>query len=65
MNLAERQPGEAPISTGSIRAVADIIRLSMHLPLVEAGTGDEVVSQGGPSGGVWILLTGALQVFKR
>lgn len=36
----------------------------MHLPLVEASTGDEVVSQGGPSGGVWILLTGALQVFK-
>jgi CRP-like cAMP-binding protein len=44
--------------------VADIIRLSMHLPLVEAGSGDEVVSQGGPSGGVWILFTGALQVFK-
>jgi CRP-like cAMP-binding protein len=36
----------------------------MHLPLVEAGSGDEGVSQGGPSGGVWILFTGALQVFK-
>jgi CRP/FNR family cyclic AMP-dependent transcriptional regulator len=41
-----------------------MVRLSMHLPLVEVGAGDQVVSQGGPSGGVWILLSGALQVFK-
>jgi CRP/FNR family transcriptional regulator, cyclic AMP receptor protein len=41
-----------------------MVGLSMHLPIVEVRTGDRVVSQGGPSGGVWILLSGALQVFK-
>ncbi len=41
-----------------------MLRLSMHLPLVEVRAGDAVVSQGGPSGGVWILISGALQVFK-
>jgi CRP/FNR family transcriptional regulator, cyclic AMP receptor protein len=41
-----------------------MVRLSMHLPLVECSAGDEVVSQGGPSGGVWVLISGALQVFK-
>jgi CRP/FNR family cyclic AMP-dependent transcriptional regulator len=41
-----------------------MVRLSMHLPIVEVRAGDHVVSQGGPSGGVWILLSGALQVFK-
>jgi CRP-like cAMP-binding protein len=41
-----------------------MVRLSMHLPMVEVRTGEEVVSQGGPSGGVWILISGALQVFK-
>ena len=64
MNQADRRPGEAPGSAGNIRGVSDMVRLSMHLPLVEMRTGDEVVSQGGPSGGVWILLSGALQVFK-
>ena len=41
-----------------------MVRLSMHLPLVEMRIGDEVVSQGGPSGGVWVLISGALQVLK-
>lgn len=41
-----------------------MVRLSMHLPLVELQTGDEVITQGRPSGGVWILISGALQVFK-
>jgi CRP-like cAMP-binding protein len=41
-----------------------MVRLSMHLPLAEMDAGDVLVSQGGPSGGVWILLSGALQVFK-
>jgi CRP-like cAMP-binding protein len=36
----------------------------MHLPTVEVRAGDAVVSQGGPSGGVWVLISGALQVFK-
>jgi CRP/FNR family transcriptional regulator, cyclic AMP receptor protein len=41
-----------------------MVRLSMHLPLVEMRTGEEVITQGEPSGGVWILISGALQVFK-
>jgi CRP-like cAMP-binding protein len=41
-----------------------MVRLSTHLPLIEVPAGHEVVSQGGPSGGVWILISGALQVFK-
>jgi CRP/FNR family cyclic AMP-dependent transcriptional regulator len=44
--------------------VSDMVRLSMHLPLVEMEAGEEVVSQGGPSGSVWILVSGALQVLK-
>jgi CRP-like cAMP-binding protein len=41
-----------------------MVHLSSHLPLVEVRAGDEVVSQGGPSGAVWVLLSGALQVLK-
>jgi CRP-like cAMP-binding protein len=59
-----RDPREALLGDARIPDVSDMIRLSMHLPLVEVQTGDEVVSQGGPSGGVWVLLSGALQVFK-
>jgi CRP/FNR family transcriptional regulator, cyclic AMP receptor protein len=44
--------------------VADILSLSTHLPFVELRTGEAVVSQGGPSGGVRILISGALQVSK-
>ena len=36
----------------------------MHLPLVEIPAGETVVTQGGPSGGIWVLVSGALQVFK-
>jgi CRP-like cAMP-binding protein len=41
-----------------------MLQLSTHLPLVEIQTGEALVSQGGPSGGLWVLLSGALQVFK-
>jgi len=41
-----------------------MVRLSMHLPLVELQTGEKVITQGRPSGGVWIMISGALQVFK-
>ena len=41
-----------------------MLRLADHLPVVEMRTGDEVVTQGGPSGSVWILISGALQVLK-
>ncbi len=41
-----------------------MVTLSTHLPLVELRTGEALISQGGPSGSVWILISGALQVFK-
>ena len=41
-----------------------MLQLSTHLPLVEVPAGEAVVSQGGPSGGVWVLISGALRVFK-
>ena len=47
-----------------MRAVSELVRLSMHLPLVEVGTGETVIAQGGPSGGIWVLVSGALQVLK-
>lgn len=50
--------------TDTICAVSDMVQLSMHLPMVEINPGEAVVTQGGPSGGVWVLLSGALQVFK-
>jgi CRP/FNR family cyclic AMP-dependent transcriptional regulator len=44
--------------------VSDMLRLANELPVVRFSTGDEVVTQGGPSGSVWILISGALQVLK-
>ena len=44
--------------------MSDMLRLASHLPVVEMRAGDEVVTTGGPSGSVWILISGALQVFK-
>ncbi len=41
-----------------------MVELSAHLPLVEAGTGEALITQGEPSGGVWVLLSGALEVFQ-
>lgn len=56
--------GESPLRGGTISFVSDMVGLSMHLPLVEMQAGEELVTQGGPSGSVWILISGALQVFK-
>jgi CRP/FNR family cyclic AMP-dependent transcriptional regulator len=44
--------------------VSDMLTLSMHLPLIEIDAGEAVVTEGGASGAVWILVEGALQVFK-
>ncbi len=38
--------------------------LSMHLPMVEVEAGSAVVTEGGASGAVWVLVEGALQVLK-
>ena len=47
-----------------MRVVSEMVRLSMHLPLVEVGAGEPVLTQGGPGGGVWVLVSGSLQVLK-
>jgi CRP-like cAMP-binding protein len=44
--------------------MSDVLALSSHLPEVEFGPGDAVVEEGGPSGAIWILVSGALLVRK-
>jgi CRP/FNR family cyclic AMP-dependent transcriptional regulator len=44
--------------------VTDLLALSAHLPEVEFATGEAIVREGGPSGGIWILLSGSLRVLK-
>ena len=44
--------------------MSDMLTLSTHLPLIEMDAGEAVVTEGGASGSVWILLEGALQVLK-
>jgi CRP-like cAMP-binding protein len=41
-----------------------MLTLSMDLPLIEVGAGEAVVTEGGASGAVWVLVEGALEVFK-
>ncbi len=45
-------------------AMQDMLALSASLPVVELAPGDVVVREGGSSGGLWILVSGALQVRK-
>jgi CRP/FNR family transcriptional regulator, cyclic AMP receptor protein len=42
----------------------DMLALSASLPAVEFAPGDIVVREGGSSGALWILVSGALQVRK-
>ena len=41
-----------------------MLALSAHLPEVELVAGDVVVAEGGPSGEIWVLVSGALRVLK-
>lgn len=41
-----------------------MLALSAHLPVVEFAAGDAVVREGGPSGSIWVLVSGALRVRK-
>ena len=41
-----------------------MLRLSAHLPEVELAPGEAVVREGGESGGIWVLVSGALLVRK-
>ena len=42
--------------------MSDMLTLSMDLPLIEVGAGEAVVTEGGASGAVWVLVEGALEV---
>ena len=42
----------------------DMLALTSHLPEVEYSPGDIVITEGGESTGVWILLSGSLRVTK-
>jgi CRP/FNR family cyclic AMP-dependent transcriptional regulator len=41
-----------------------MLGLSAHLPEVEFAAGEAVVREGGPSGSIWVLVSGALRVRK-
>jgi CRP-like cAMP-binding protein len=41
-----------------------MLSLSTHLPEVTIGAGDVLVAEGAPSEGVWVLVSGALDVRK-
>lgn len=53
-----------PRRSPTITSVTDMLELSSHLPEVEFAPGEAVVSEGGPSGGIWVLVSGALEVRK-
>ena len=40
----------------------DMLTLSAHLPEIEFAPGDTIVEEGGAAGGIWILVSGSLQV---
>lgn len=44
--------------------MTDLLAVSDHLPEVEFAPGEDVVREGGPSGGIWVLVSGALEVRK-
>jgi CRP-like cAMP-binding protein len=45
-------------------AVAEMLELSAHLPEVAFASGESVIREGGPSGSIWVLVSGALRVLK-
>ena len=42
----------------------DMLSLAAHLPLIEVAPGETVVREGVSDGGIWVLVSGALQVRK-
>ena len=44
--------------------MTEMLALSAHLPEIELAPGDVVVQEGGSGGGLWVLVSGALQVRK-
>lgn len=45
-------------------AMSNMLKLCSHLPEVVFDAGETVVREGGASGGIWVLVSGALQVRK-
>ena len=43
----------------------DMLAITSHLPEVEYAPGDEIITEGGDSTGVWVLITGSLRVMKN
>jgi CRP/FNR family cyclic AMP-dependent transcriptional regulator len=43
----------------------DMLTLSAHLPEIKFAPGDTIIREGGAAGGIWILVTGALQVRRN
>jgi CRP-like cAMP-binding protein len=44
--------------------MTDLLTLAAHLPTVHYRPGDTVLTEGEPSGGLWVLVSGALEVRK-
>ena len=44
--------------------MTDMLALSAHLPEIELAPGDVLVHEGGSGDGLWVLVSGALQVRK-
>lgn len=44
--------------------MADLLTLAAELPSIDLAPGDTVVREGAAGGGLWILVSGALQVIK-
>jgi CRP-like cAMP-binding protein len=42
--------------------VTDLLALSSHLPEIEVPAGETLVEEGGSSGAIWVLVSGALEV---
>lgn len=42
----------------------DMLRLASHLPEIELAAGDTLVDEGRAAGGLWVLVSGALEVRK-
>lgn len=48
----------------TILVMSDMLALSAHLPEVEVERGDVIIREGEASGGIWVLVSGALEVRK-
>ena len=42
----------------------DMLALSQHLPEIELAAGEALVTEGGRTGSIWLLVSGSLQVLK-